>query len=227
MRWGVVTFPGSNDDRDTRYCLETVLEQQAVSLWHKDSDLKGVEAIVLPGGFSYGDYLRCGALARFSPVMQSVIEFAKAGGPVLGMCNGFQILCEAGLLPGALVRNQSLSFVCDWVWVQVENTQTAFTRACHTNELLHLPIKHGEGCYVADDTTLQALEDNGQIVFRYTDAAGTVDPTANPNGSQHNIAGVTNRTGNIVGLMPHPEHAVESLLGGEDGRKLFCSLLNQ
>lgn len=227
MKWGVVTFPGSNDDRDTLYCLETVLEQQAISLWHKDADLKGVEAIVLPGGFSYGDYLRCGALAGFSPVMQSVVAFAKAGGPVLGMCNGFQILCEAGLLPGALVRNQSLSFVCDWVWVQVENTQTSFTQACRPNELLHLPIKHGEGCYVADEETLQALEDNGHVVFRYTDAAGAIDPTINPNGSQRNIAGITNSQGNVVGLMPHPEHAVESLLGGEDGRKLFCSLFAQ
>lgn len=227
MKWGVVTFPGSNDDRDTLYCLETRLEQQAVSLWHKDRELKGVEAIVLPGGFSYGDYLRCGALARFSPVMQSVVEFANAGGPVLGVCNGFQILCEVGLLPGALVRNQSLSFVCDWVWVQVENTQTAFTQACYTNELLYLPIKHGEGCYVADGATLQALEDSGHVVFRYTNAVGAVDPAANPNGSQRNIAGITNRTGNVVGLMPHPEHAVESLLGGEDGRKLFCSVLHQ
>lgn len=224
MKWGVVTFPGSNDDRDSLYCLDTVLEQQAVSLWHKDRDLKGVDAIVLPGGYSYGDYLRCGALARFSPVMQSVIAFAKTGGPVLGMCNGFQILCESGLLPGALVRNQSLLYIDDWVSIRVDNTQTAFTAACQTGEVLSLPIKHGEGCYVADPPTLQSLEDNGQVVFRYTNAAGDSDPTANPNGSLNNIAGITNSQANVVGLMPHPEHAVESLLGGEDGRKLFCSL---
>ncbi len=226
MKWGVVTFPGSNDDRDSLYCLDTVLEQHAVALWHKDPDLHGVDAIVLPGGYSYGDYLRCGALARFSPVMHSVIEFAQAGGPVLGMCNGFQILCEAGLLPGALVRNQSLLYVGDWVRVRVENTRTVFTTACQDEEILALPIKHGEGCYVADWPTLQSLEDNGQVVFRYANAAGEIDPAANPNGSLNNIAGITNRQANVVGLMPHPEHAVESLLGGEDGRKLFCSLLS-
>ncbi len=221
MRWGVVTFPGSCDDRDALYCLGTVLGQQAVALWHKDRDLRGVDAIVLPGGFSYGDYLRCGALARFSPIMQSVCEFALAGGPVIGVCNGFQILCEAGLLPGALVRNRSLSFICDWVRVKVETSRTSFTAACRVGEILRLPIKHGEGCYVADAETLKALEDNGQVVFRYVNVAGEVNEVANPNGSLHNIAGVTNARGNVVGLMPHPEHAVESLLGGEDGRKLF------
>jgi phosphoribosylformylglycinamidine synthase len=226
VKWGVVTFPGSNDDRDSLYCLDTVLEQQTVALWHKDRDLKGVDAIVLPGGYSYGDYLRCGALARFSPVMHSVIAFAKAGGPVLGMCNGFQILCESGLLPGALIRNQSLLYVGNWIWVRVENTRTAFTTACQAGEVLSLPIKHAEGCYVVDPPTLQSLEDNGQVVFRYTTATGEIDPTANLNGSLNNIAGITNRQGNVVGLMPHPEHAVEALLGGEDGRKLFCSLLS-
>ena len=225
MKWGVVTFPGSNDDQDARYCLETVLGQQAVSLWHKDRDLKDVEAIVLPGGFSYGDYLRCGALARFSPVMQSVIDFANAGGPVLGMCNGFQILCESGLLPGALVRNRSLSFVCEWARIRVETTQTRFTAGCTVGETLRIPIKHGEGCYVADEATLQSLEDKGQIVFRYVNEAGETTDAVNPNGTLHNIAGVTNAKGNVVGLMPHPEHAVEALLGGEDGRKLFLSVL--
>jgi phosphoribosylformylglycinamidine synthase len=225
VKWGVVTFPASNDDRDALYGLESVLKQQAVSLWHKDRDLKGVEAIVLPGGFSYGDYLRCGALARFSPVMQSVIEFADAGGPVLGICNGFQILCEAGLLPGALVRNRSLSFVCEWTRVRVETTYTRFTAGCRRGETLRIPIKHGEGCYVADEATLRALEENGQIVFRYVNAVGEVDEAANPNGTLHNIAGVTNTKGNVVGLMPHPEHAIEALLGGEDGRKIFLSVL--
>ena len=224
MKWGVVTFPGSNDDRDALYCLQTVLGQQAVSLWHKDRDLKGVEAVVLPGGFAYGDYLRCGAIARFSPVMQSVVKFAEAGRPVIGICNGFQILCEAGLLPGVLVRNHSLSFICQWVRIRVETAGTAFTSACREGEVLRIPIKHGEGCYVADESTLKKLEDKGQIVFRYVNEAGEVTETANPNGALHNIAGVTNTRGNVVGLMPHPEHAVESLLGGEDGRKLFCSV---
>lgn len=224
MKWGVVTFPGSNDDRDAWYCLETVLGQEAVLLWHKDQDLQGVEAIVLPGGFSYGDYLRAGALARFSPIMHSVVDFANAGGPVLGVCNGFQILCESGLLPGALVRNRSLSFICEWVSIRVETTRTRFTSACSAGECLSIPIKHGEGCYVADTDTVQSLTDNDQIVFRYVNEAGAAERAANPNGALHNIAGVTNPNGNVVGLMPHPEHAVEALLGGEDGRKLFTSV---
>jgi phosphoribosylformylglycinamidine synthase I len=225
VKWGIVTFPGSLDDRDSLYGLGTVLGQQAVSLWHKDRDLKNVEAIVLPGGFSYGDYLRCGALARFSPIMQSVIEFASAGGPVLGMCNGFQILCESGLLPGALVQNRSLSFICEWTRIRVETARTRFTAGCSVGEILRLPIKHGEGCYVADNPTLKTLEDNGQVVFRYVDAAGQATESANPTGTLHNIAGVTNKAGNVVGLMPHPEHALEMMLGGEDGRKLFLSAL--
>ncbi len=224
MKWGVITFPGSNDDRDSVACLKSVLGQEAVSLWHKDQDLHGVEAVVLPGGFSYGDYLRCGAVARFSPVMASVRAFARAGGPVLGMCNGFQILCESGLLPGALVRNRSLAFICAWVSVRVETTRTRFTARCTVGECLSLPIKHGEGCYVADPATLKALQDNDQIVFRYVNQAGEALDAANPNGSVHNIAGVTNPSGNVVGLMPHPEHAVEALLGGEDGRKIFTSV---
>ena len=224
MKWGVVTFPGSNDDRDAQYCLETVLGQEAVLLWHKDQDLQGVEAIVLPGGFSYGDYLRAGALARFSPIMHSVVDFANAGGPVLGVCNGFQILCESGLLPGALVRNRSLSFICEWASIRVETTRTRFTSACSAGECLSIPIKHGEGCYVADNDTVQSLTDNDQIVFRYVNEAGEAERIANPNGALHNIAGVTNPNGNVVGLMPHPEHAVEALLGGEDGRKLFTSV---
>ena len=223
MKWGVVTFPGSNDDRDSVHCLETVLGQQVVRLWHKDRALHGVDAVVLPGGFSYGDYLRCGAVARFAPVMHGVVEFAHAGGPVLGMCNGFQILCESGLLPGALIRNRTLAFVCDWVTVRVETVRTRFTAGCTAGECLSVPIKHGEGCYVADAATLRVLEEHDQIVFRYVDQAGRATPEANPNGTLDNIAGVTNRAGNVVGLMPHPEHAVESLLGGEDGRKLFTS----
>lgn len=225
MKWGVITFPGSLDDRDALYCLETVLGQQVVSLWHKDSNLHGVDAIILPGGFSYGDYLRCGAIARFSPVIQSVIEFAEAGGPVMGMCNGFQILCESGLLPGALIRNNTLSYICEWTRVRVETTRTRFTKACSQGEILRIPIKHGEGCYVANEGVLQQLEDNGQVVFRYVNATGEATEQANPNGALRNIAGVTNAQGNVVGLMPHPEHAVELLLGSEDGRKLFNSVL--
>lgn len=224
MQWGVVTFPGSNDDRDAVHCLETVLGQPTVRLWHKDRALHGVDAVVLPGGFSYGDYLRCGAVARFSPVMHGVIEFARAGGPVLGMCNGFQILCESGLLPGALIRNRTLSFVCDWVTVRVETARTRFTAGCTAGERLSVPIKHGEGCYVADAATLRVLKEHDQIVFRYVDRDGQATPSANPNGALDNIAGVTYRAGNVVGLMPHPEHAVEALLGGTDGRTLFTSV---
>jgi phosphoribosylformylglycinamidine synthase len=223
MRWGVVVFPGSNDDRDALRVAERVLGDGAVALWHKDRDVQGVDAVILPGGFSYGDYLRCGAMAKSSPVMEAVRRHADAGGLVLGICNGFQILCEAGLLPGALVANRSLSFVCDTVHVRVERTDTPFTYGCRTGEVLALPIKHGEGCYVADEATLAALEREGQIIFRYVDRAGRVVPEANPNGSLANIAGVCSPGRNVVGLMPHPEHAVERLTGGEDGLKLFRS----
>lgn len=225
MRWGVITFPGSNDDRDTVHVLERVLGEEVVPLWHKATDLQGAEAVVLPGGFSYGDYLRCGAMARFSPIMAALREFAAGGGPVLGICNGFQILCEAGLLPGALVRNRSLTFVCDTVLVRVERADTAFTAACREGELLALPIKHGEGCYVADEATLAAVERQGQVVLRYVDAAGRAVAEANPNGSLGNVAAVANVAGNVVGMMPHPEHAAEKVLGGgEDGLKIFRSL---
>ncbi|HLK10166.1 MAG TPA: phosphoribosylformylglycinamidine synthase subunit PurQ [Candidatus Binatia bacterium] len=224
MRWGVVTFPGSNDDRDVLRVAERVLGDEAVPLWHKDTDLRGVDCVVLPGGFAYGDYLRCGALARFSPIMEAVRAHAAAGGLVLGTCNGFQILCEAGLLPGALVRNRSLRFVCDVVTVRVERADTPFTYGCRVGDLLALPIKHGEGCWVADEATLAALEAAGQVVFRYTDRAGRAVAEANPNGSMANIAGVCNSERNVLGLMPHPEHAVERLVGGEDGLRLFRSV---
>ena len=223
MRWGVVVFPGSCDDRDALRVAERVLGDAAVPLWHKDPDVRGVDCVVLPGGFSYGDYLRCGAMARFSPVMTAIARHAEAGGLVLGICNGFQILCEAGLLPGALVRNRSLSFVCDIVSVRVETAATPFTQGCRAGEVLALPIKHGEGCWVADEGTIAQLEDAGRIVFRYTDANGRVVPAANPNGSLANVAGVCSAARNVVGLMPHPEHAVDPLIGGEDGLKLFRS----
>jgi phosphoribosylformylglycinamidine synthase I len=225
MRWGVVTFPGSLDDHDTIYAIDHVLGTVAVALWHKDRDLHEVDCVVLPGGFSYGDYLRCGALARFSPVMESVAAFARAGGLVLGICNGFQILCEAGLLPGALTRNRDLGFVCDRVHVRVESAASPFTQACTSGEILTLPIKHGEGCYVAEQATLREVEDNGQVLLRYVDPAGRATEAANPNGSLHNIAGVSNRRRNVFGLMPHPEHAVEKLLDGVDGLKIFRSVV--
>jgi phosphoribosylformylglycinamidine synthase len=220
----VVVFPGSNDDRDTLRAVERVLGDEAVPLWHKERDVRGCDAVVLPGGFSYGDYLRCGALARFSPIMEAVTAHARSGGVVIGICNGFQILCEAGLLPGALVANRSLKFVCEIANVRVEVTDTAFTYGCRAGEVLSVPIKHGEGCYVADERTLAELEDRRQVVFRYADRGGRVSPEANPNGSLNGIAGVCNAERNVVGLMPHPEHAVERVRGGEDGLKLFRSV---
>jgi phosphoribosylformylglycinamidine synthase len=224
MRWGVITFPGSNDDPQAARALEH-LGESVVHLWHKDASLAGLDCVVLPGGFSYGDYLRCGAMARFSPIMAAVAEFAAAGGLVIGICNGFQILCEAGLLPGALIRNRGLTFLCQRVHVRVEDAETAFTNRCRRGEVLDLPVKHGEGCYVADDSTLQALEAKRQIVLRYCDPEGRVTPEANPNGSLGAIAGIRNTPGNVLGLMPHPEYACERLIGGEDGRKIFLSMI--
>lgn len=225
MRWGVVVFPGSNDDRVALRVAERHLGDDAVALWHKDRDVRGVDCVVLPGGFSYGDYLRCGAIAATSPVMDAVRRHAAAGGLVLGICNGFQVLCEAGLLPGALVRNRSLSFICDLVTVRVETVDTPFTESCQAGELLALPIKHGEGCWVADDATLAELERADRIVFRYVDRTGRVTPEACPNGAVRNVAGVCNEGRNVVGLMPHPEYAVERQIGygTEDGLKLFRS----
>ena len=224
MKFGVVSFPGSLDDADTVYALRRALGVEVEPLWHKDRDLHGVDCVILPGGFSYGDYLRSGALARFAPVMSSVVDFAAAGGLVMGLCNGFQILCEAGLLPGALVRNQSLTFVCDSVRIRVERSDTPFTNLCQSGTILRLPIKHGEGCFVADEVTLRGLEDGGQVMVRYVDEHGKPTAAANPNGSLHNIAGIINEKGNVFGMMPHVEHACESLLGMEDGTRIFRSI---
>ena len=226
MRWGVIVFPGSCDEQDVVDCLKRELGQKVKLLWHKD-DLAGhFDCLVLPGGFSYGDYLRCGAVARFSPVMRGVVNFARQGGLVLGICNGFQILCEASLLPGALVRNAGLQFICQQVFLRVEETDTPFTCEAKKGQLLKLPIKHGEGCYYADPPTLERLRKNRQILLRYVDARGKISPAANPNGSLDNIAGVCNEARNVFGLMPHPEDACSALLGSEDGRKIFLSIVS-
>ncbi|HFB68137.1 MAG TPA: phosphoribosylformylglycinamidine synthase subunit PurQ [Calditrichae bacterium] len=224
MKAGVVIFPGSNCDRDAFEALK-LMGYQVEYIWHQETNLTGYDLIVLPGGFSYGDYLRAGAIARFSPVMQEVVRFAGNGGKVLGICNGFQILTEAGLLPGALLRNESLRFVCKYVTVRVENTNTTFTHKITEQRPLRIPIAHGEGNYFVDDETLAELKANNQIVFRYVDEHGEPTPEANPNGSRENIAGVINREGNVLGMMPHPERAVEAILGSEDGRFIFESLL--
>jgi len=225
MRWGVVTFPGSCDDHDVHDSLKLDLRQKVKFLWHKEKLAGSYDCIVLPGGFSYGDYLRCGAMARFSPIMPGIVKFAHSGGLVLGVCNGFQILCEAGLLPGALVRNAGLRFVCQQVHLRVEETDTPFTNATKKGQLLKIPVKHGEGCYYADEKTLERLRKNRQILLRYVDAKGKPTAAANPNGSLDNIAGVCNEKRNVFGLMPHPEDACSKLLGGDDGAKIFTSIV--
>jgi phosphoribosylformylglycinamidine synthase len=225
MKFAVVVFPGSNCDADCFYVVKNVLKQEVAYVWHQDSDLSGFDCVILPGGFSYGDYLRTGAIARFSPVMNSVIQFSKRGGLVLGICNGFQILLEAGLLPGAMMRNASLKFICKHVYLRCENGETAFTNQCTVGEVLRIPIAHGEGNFFADENTLKQFKDRGQIVFRYCDLMGNVTPESNPNGSIENIAGIINTEGNVMGMMPHPERSSEKALGSEDGRKIFESIL--
>ncbi len=224
MRWGVITFPGSCDDHDVYDSLKSELGQKVKFLWHKEEFAGNFDCVVLPGGFSYGDSLRCGAMARFSPVMRGLMKFAQSGGLVLGVCNGFQILCESGLLPGALVRNVALQFVCQQVHLRVEETDTPFTGGLKKGQVLRLPVKHGEGCYYADPKTLESLRKNRQILLRYVDAKGKPTAAANPNGSLDNIAGVCNDARNVFGLMPHPEDACSQLLGGNDGAKIFMSI---
>jgi phosphoribosylformylglycinamidine synthase len=226
MKFGVVIFPGSNCDEDMIYVLEEIMGQEVVRLWHKDTDLQSVEAIVLPGGFSYGDYLRSGALARFSPIMESVIKFADKGGFVLGVCNGFQILCEAGLLPGALLHNDSQKFACKNIYIRSDNNETALTKRLNCTKPLKIPIAHGEGRYFADADTLVELHKNKQILFRYCDENGKISQSANPNGSLENIAGVCNRNKNVFGMMPHPERAADAELGNIDGQIIFQSILD-
>ncbi len=225
MRFGVVVFPGSNCDHDAYHAIGKVLGQPVEFIWHQSEQLEGFDAVVLPGGFAYGDYLRTGAIARFSPVMKAVERFARRGGLVLGICNGFQILLEAGLLPGAMLRNKGLRFICRHVHIRVESTQTPFTCAAQPGQVLKIPIAHSEGSYFCDPATLAELDRNGQIVFRYTTPDGREDPTANPNGSLANIAGISNREGNVLGLMPHPERASEADLGSADGLVIFRSMV--
>jgi phosphoribosylformylglycinamidine synthase len=226
MNFAVLQFPASNCDQDAVHVLRNVLGHSARFVWHKDTALGDADAVIVPGGFSYGDYLRTGAIARFSPVMQAVQTFAANGGPVLGICNGFQILCEAGLLPGALIRNRSLQFRCEHIFLKTITANSPFTGKIPEGKLLRVPIAHGEGCYFADDETLRLMKVGNQILWRYVDAAGEVTDAANPNGSLENIAGVCNAFGNVAGLMPHPERASEGLLGSADGRLIFESLIH-
>lgn len=224
MKFGVVVFPGSNCDHDAYHVISKHVGQPVDFIWHRDTDLSSYDAVIIPGGFSYGDYLRAGALARFSPVMTSVKQFVARGGFVLGICNGFQILTEAGLLPGALIRNRDLHFVCEHVNVRIESADTPFTNQLKQGQVLQLPIAHAEGNYVCDDATLKELQSENRIILRYTDESGRTTDESNPNGSRDNIAGICNRERNVLGLMPHPERACEDLLGSSDGRDIFRSL---
>jgi phosphoribosylformylglycinamidine synthase I len=225
MRFAVVVFPGTWSDGDCYYVLDAILGQEVDYVWHRERDLSKYDCIILPGGFSYGDYLRTGAIARFSPVMEAVARHAEAGRLVFGICNGFQILCESGLLPGALIRNDSLQFRCQPVDLRVENVDTPFSRTCRPGQVLRIPISHGEGSYYADDNTLALLEEKRRVVFRYATPEGAITPEANPNGSLNNIAGIINERGNVLGMMPHPERASEALMGGEDGLFIWQSIL--
>jgi phosphoribosylformylglycinamidine synthase subunit PurQ / glutaminase len=225
MKFAVVVFPGSNGDHDAYYAAKEVLRAEAEYIWHKETSLNGADVVILPGGFAHGDYLRTGAIARFSPIMNEVKRFAAAGGPVIGFCNGFQVLLEAGLLPGAMLRNQSLKFQCEHVHVKVEQTDTPFTLNCRPGRVLRIPIAHGEGNYYAEPDVLERIERNRQVVFRYVNAAGEITPAANVNGSLNNIAGLCNEARNVVGLMPHPERACENAVGSADGLVIFESVM--
>ena len=225
MKFGIVVFPGSNCDHDAYHAAKHIMGQDAHFIWHKDSSLGDADVIILPGGFSYGDYLRTGAIARFSPVMKEVVRFAKNGGTVIGICNGFQILLEAGMLPGVMLRNSSLKFVCKFIQLKVENAATRFTSECEVGDLLRIPIAHGDGNYFASREIVESLQEHGQVVFRYCSKVGDIDDASNPNGSLSNIAGIINKEGNVLGMMPHPERAVELSLGSADGKKIFQSMI--
>ncbi len=225
-KFGVVEFPGSNCDHDAYFAVKKVLGYDAEFLWHKEKDLKNCDVIILPGGFSYGDYLRTGAIAKFSPIMESVISFANNGGIVIGICNGFQVLLEAGLLPGVMIKNESLKFVCKDVFLKIANKNSTFTNKID-KDVIKIPIAHGEGNYFADDETLKSLKENNQIIFEYVNENGFADETSNPNGSKLNIAGISNKNGNVLGMMPHPERACESILNNTDGQLIFKSIVNK
>ena len=224
-RFGVVVFPGSNCDHDAYFALHEIFHQDTRLLWHKDGSVGDVDVVIVPGGFAYGDYLRCGAIARFSPIMKDVISFAERGGIVIGICNGFQILCEAGLLPGALLQNAGMKFECRQVHLRVERSVSPFTSRCAAGDVLEMPIAHGEGNYYVDKTKLSRMEEQGQILFRYSDADGSITASGNPNGSLANIAGIRNERGNVMGMMPHPERASDPVLGHCDGQKIFQSVI--
>jgi len=225
LRFGVIIFPGTWSDKDCFHVLDDVFVQPVDYVWHKETDLSSYDCLIIPGGFSYGDYLRAGAIARFSPVMRSLENFAMKGGLVYGICNGFQILCEAGLLPGVLTRNSHLQFRCEWVTLRVESNDSPFTQSAETGQLLRVPISHGEGNYFAEQKTLDELETNGRVLFRYSNDSGEIVPGANPNGSINNIAGITNEAGNVLGMMPHPERCCEEIVGGVDGKVIFNSII--
>ena len=226
MRFGIVVFPGTWSDTDCYHVVKGVLQQDAEYVWHKEDSLAGYDCVILPGGFSYGDYLRAGAMARFSPVMESLIRFADSGKPVIGICNGFQILCEAGLLPGALLANQHLEYRCQWTNLRAERADTRFTSRCSPAQVLQVPVSHGEGNYFADQETLDMLERDDRVLFRYCDAQGEATEAANPNGSARNIAGIMNEAGNVLGMMPHPERSCEDILGSTDGNLIFQSIID-
>ncbi len=226
MRFGILVFPGTWSDTDCYYAVKDVLEQEADYVWHQETNLDSYDCVIVPGGFSYGDYLRPGAMARFSPVMDSLYKFADSGRLVIGICNGFQILCEAGLLPGALLRNQHLQYRCQWSHLRTERTDTPFSLRCQPGQLLRVPVSHGEGNYFADPDTLAALEEDGRVLFRYSDGAGEATEEANPNGAAHNIAGIINQAGNVLGMMPHPERSCEAILGSTDGNLILQSIID-
>ena len=226
MKFGVVVFPGTWSDVDCFHVIKDYLEQDVDYVWHKDTDLSKFDCIILPGGFSYGDYLRCGAIAKFSPVMESIKDFSEKGKTVIGICNGFQILCESGILPGVLIRNKDLKFRCEMTNLLVQNTDSCFTNRCDLDQVIQVPISHGEGNYFADNDTLDKLENNNQIIFKYSSSTGDVSDINNPNGSVMNIAGIINRNGNVLGMMPHPERVCDPILGGSDGLKIFGSILD-
>ena len=226
MRFGIVVFPGTWSDTDCYYQVANILGQEADYVWHREDSVAGYDCVILPGGFSYGDYLRAGAIARFSPVMTALNKFAADGGLVVGICNGFQVLCESGLLPGVLMRNEHLEYRCQWANLRTERTDTPFTRRCRPGQALRVPVSHGEGNYYADAATLDRLEANGQVLFRYCEPSGAVTDAANPNGSARNIAGIVNEAGNVLGMMPHPERSCEAILGSEDGNLIFESVID-